>query len=83
MMLVSRVHESSVIHAPVSSVWEKVRSMNFEWWTLVGKAECADGVPDRVGSIHTVLYKDGSTWAIRCVRALWCGTSVLLNSLKL
>lgn len=65
-MLVSKVHESAVISAPIASVWECVRSMTFEWWSLVEKTYCIDGAADRVGSMHNMLYKDGANWTVRC-----------------
>jgi hypothetical protein len=64
-MLVSKVHESAVISAPISSVWRHVRPMKFEWWSLVDHVVCTNGAPGQVGSMHDMVYKDGANWTVR------------------
>ncbi len=63
-MIAARVHESSVIPAPITTVWKHVRAMKFDWWSLVDKTTC-EGAVDQVGSTHIITYKDGSKWTVR------------------
>eukprot|EP00292_Cryptomonas_paramecium_P024198 CAMPEP_0113661852 /NCGR_PEP_ID=MMETSP0038_2-20120614/221_1 /TAXON_ID=2898 /ORGANISM="Cryptomonas paramecium" /LENGTH=143 /DNA_ID=CAMNT_0000576623 /DNA_START=49 /DNA_END=480 /DNA_ORIENTATION=+ /assembly_acc=CAM_ASM_000170 len=64
MTISARVHESAVVPAPVSTVWKKIRAMDFKWWSLVAATSCESSV-DQVGSIHVISYKDGSKWTVK------------------
>jgi hypothetical protein len=62
-MVDTHIFQSAVVPAPLQTVWKHIRSMNFSWWSLVDKTSC-DGPTDRVGSTHTLMYKDGSKWTV-------------------
>ena len=61
---VSYVSESTVIAAPIDKVWTELFDMTFSWWALVEKVE-GDG--QKVGSILTFKFKEGTTTTYRVI----------------
>jgi hypothetical protein len=65
--------ESTVIGAPVASVWAKFRELKLEVVapTYVTKTEATG---EGVGSVITVTYKDETIWELRVteVSVSWC-----------
>ena len=61
--------ESCVLDAPVGSVWEALRTLDFSKYTpaSVKSTKFTSGSSNEVGSVFTVEYTDGSTWTFRVV----------------
>ncbi|CAM9570352.1 unnamed protein product, partial [Heterosigma akashiwo] len=60
--------ESTVIHAPVAAVWDRIRNLNqMEWWNLVQSSAPAgeSDDPSSIGSSFVVDFADGSTQTVR------------------
>mmetsp|Transcript_28545 Transcript_28545/g.37354 ORF Transcript_28545/g.37354 Transcript_28545/m.37354 type:complete len:169 (+) Transcript_28545:76-582(+) len=62
--------ESTVIYAPVSAVWDRVRNLTqMEWWNLVSSSTALgeSGDPSTVGSSFEISFNDGHKWTVRLV----------------
>lgn len=58
-----KVSESVTINAPVSTVWDKVKSFDGlnNWHPAVAKDEIVEGNNDEVGAVRLLTLKDGGT----------------------
>jgi adenylate kinase len=54
----TRVHESGVVSAPISQVWELIRPLNFTFLPNVVSATCEGKSPAEVGVVTRVVYLD-------------------------
>eukprot|EP00658_Telonema_sp_P-2_P039885 TRINITY_DN284_c0_g1_i2.p1 TRINITY_DN284_c0_g1~~TRINITY_DN284_c0_g1_i2.p1 ORF type:complete len:136 (+),score=34.77 TRINITY_DN284_c0_g1_i2:204-611(+) len=62
----THVYESAVIQASVDTVWSSIRSMDFGYNDLIAGAELKSGnCPNEVGSVHELMYKDGTSWTVQ------------------
>ena len=58
----AKVYVSSVINAPVSSVWHVIRNFNGlpDWTPFVAESKIEEGAtPDRIGCVRNFTLKDG------------------------
>jgi len=63
---VTRVWNSAIIQAPVSKVWNLVRSVDFRYLPSVLDAHLEDNAtPSQVGGVRSVTYKDKTVQRIR------------------
>ncbi|MFI4979652.1 MAG: SRPBCC family protein [Nevskiales bacterium] len=58
-----KASESVTINAPVSAVWDKVKSFDGlgNWHPAVAKDEIVEGDNDKVGAVRLLTLKDGGT----------------------
>ena len=60
--MIARVCTSSVIEAPVTEVWTRIRDFNAlpDWHPIVAESRIEDGQPsDKVGCVRNFSLKDG------------------------
>ena len=59
--------ESTVLSAPVASVWKKFRELKLDTVApaYVTKTETTSGEPGHVGSVVKITYKNGGAWECR------------------
>ena len=65
-MSVTRVVESSVIPAPLETVWNTVRPCDLKFWSLVKSTTIENGKSAaEVGSLRVVTFKDGTVQKLK------------------
>ena len=84
----TRIYVSSIIGAPVGTVWERVRDFNGlpGWHPLIAASRIENGEPsDRVGCIRVLTLQDGSTVREQLLGLsdydLFCTYSILESSM--
>jgi len=56
----THVQESTIIEAPLQTVWEHVKNLDFKFLSTVSKVEYDATKPTEVGGTRKVHYKDGT-----------------------
>merc|ERR1712166_73226 len=79
----TQVYESCTVNAPVDTVWDAIRSMDFAYSELMCGGELVSGeCANAVGSVHKLHFHDGSEWMVQVIELSDFDRTLVLDLLE-